>query len=136
MALASMGIYAVNADFLYQELVRDAGDGSSSHDFGKDLIPYLVPRAGVFAHRFADSCVNRVGALPYWRDVGTVDSYWEANLELTRVVPELNLYDDDWPIWSNAYHYAPPSSSSTTRSIVDKPGTPWFPEAASSAGPR
>jgi glucose-1-phosphate adenylyltransferase len=107
VALASMGIYAVNAEFLYDELSRDACDPSSSHDFGKDLIPYLVPRARVYAHRFADSCVNPTGLAPYWRDVGTVDAYWEANLELTRSEPELDLYDDDWPIWSNAYHYPP-----------------------------
>lgn len=106
-ALASMGIYAVNAEFLYEELVRDAGNSSSSHDFGKDLIPSLVPLAKVFAHRFADSCMDRFVTTPYWRDVGTVDSYWEANLELTKVEPELNLYDDDWPIWSNSYHYPP-----------------------------
>ncbi len=106
-ALASMGIYIFNADFLYSELMRDAEDPQSSHDFGKDIIPYLVPRAKVFAHRFADSCVNMVGDVPYWRDVGTLDSYWEANLELTKIVPELNMYDDDWPIWSDAYHYPP-----------------------------
>jgi len=107
VALASMGIYSVNAGFLYEELAKDAANSSSSHDFGKDLIPHLVPRAKVFAHRFSDSCVGRPGTRPYWRDVGTVDSYWEANLELTKVEPELNLYDDDWPIWSNSYHYPP-----------------------------
>lgn len=106
-ALASMGIYVFNALFLYEELMRDARDDTSGHDFGKDLIPYLVPRARVYAHRFADSCVNLVGDVPYWRDVGTVDAYWEANLDLTRVVPDLNLYDDDWPIWSDGYHFPP-----------------------------
>ena len=106
-ALASMGIYVFNARFLYDELRRDALDPASSHDFGKDLIPYLVPRARVFAHRFADSCVNMVGDAPYWRDVGTVDAYWEANLDLTHVVPDLNLYDEDWPIWSASYHLPP-----------------------------
>ncbi|WP_367025278.1 glucose-1-phosphate adenylyltransferase [Methylococcus sp. ANG] len=106
-ALASMGIYVFDARFLYQELRRDAQDPASSHDFGKDLIPYLVPRARVFAHRFADSCVNMVGDVPYWRDVGTVDAYWEANLNLTQVVPDLDLYDDDWPIWSAIQHFPP-----------------------------
>ncbi|MHB0916177.1 MAG: glucose-1-phosphate adenylyltransferase [Thiobacillus sp.] len=106
-ALASMGIYVFNARFLYDELRRDAQDSASSHDFGKDLIPWLVSRARVFAHRFADSCVNMVGDEPYWRDVGTVDAYWEANLNLTHVVPDLNLYDDDWPIWSASYHFPP-----------------------------
>jgi glucose-1-phosphate adenylyltransferase len=106
-ALASMGIYVFNAQFLYEELSRDAEDSASSHDFGKDLIPDLVRRARAYAHRFADSCVNMVGDKPYWRDVGTVDAYWEANIDLTQVVPDLNLYDDDWPIWSDGYHYPP-----------------------------
>ena len=100
-ALASMGIYAFDEAFLYEQLIRDAGDATSSHDFGKDLIPWLV-QAGlnVHAHRFHDSCVNMNKGAPYWRDVGTLDAYWEANMELTRVVPDLNLYDVDWPIWS------------------------------------
>ncbi|HLF96105.1 MAG TPA: glucose-1-phosphate adenylyltransferase [Methylococcaceae bacterium] len=106
-ALASMGIYVFTAQFLYDELRRDAQDGTSNHDFGKDLIPYLVPRARVYAHRFATSCVNLVGDLPYWRDVGTIDAYWEANLDLTQVVPDLNLYDDSWPIWSAEQQFAP-----------------------------
>lgn len=101
IALASMGIYVFNADFLYQQLRRDANDRESSHDFGKDVIPFLVSQgARVYAHRFADSCVNMNDERPYWRDVGTVDAYWEANLELTRVTPDLNLYDADWPIWT------------------------------------
>jgi glucose-1-phosphate adenylyltransferase len=99
-ALASMGIYVFNADFLYQQLARDAKDTGSCHDFGKDLIPYMVTRHRVFAHRFADSCVNVAGGTAYWRDVGTVDAFWEANLELTKVTPGLNLYDANWPIWS------------------------------------
>ena len=100
-ALASMGIYVFNAAFLCEQLARDAADPGSSHDFGKDLIPYLVEhRHRIFAHRFADSCVNMVGDRPYWRDVGTVDAFWAANIDLTQVVPELNLYDDQWPILS------------------------------------
>ncbi|MDO9519972.1 MAG: glucose-1-phosphate adenylyltransferase [Pseudohongiella sp.] len=99
-ALASMGIYVFNAAFLYEHLARDAKDTASCHDFGKDLIPYMVARHRVFAHRFADSCVNVAGETPYWRDVGTVDAFWEANLELTKVTPGLNLYDSNWPIWS------------------------------------
>jgi glucose-1-phosphate adenylyltransferase len=100
-ALVSMGIYVFDAGFLYDELVRDADDAGSSHDFGKDIIPRLV-RAGVrvHAHDFADSCVNMNNGIPYWRDVGTIDAYWEANIALTHVVPELNLYDADWPIWT------------------------------------
>ena len=100
-ALVSMGIYVFDAEFLYDELVRDADDAGSSHDFGKDIIPRLV-RAGVrvHAHDFTDSCVNMNNGMPYWRDIGTIDAYWEANIALTHVVPELNLYDADWPIWT------------------------------------
>ena len=100
MAMASMGIYVFNARFLYEQLKRDAADESSSHDFGKDMIPYLVPRAKVVAHRFAHSCVRHPDAEAYWRDVGTVDSFWEANIDLTSVTPELDLYDEDWPIFT------------------------------------
>jgi glucose-1-phosphate adenylyltransferase len=100
-ALASMGVYVFNAKFLYEQLARDADNPGSSHDFGNDLIPHLVSRYRAFAHRFADSCVGTTpGGEPYWRDVGTVDAYWEANMELTKVVPELNLYDREWPIWT------------------------------------
>jgi glucose-1-phosphate adenylyltransferase len=99
-ALASMGIYVFNAKFLYEQLIRDADDPHSEHDFGKNLIPYMVPRYRVVAHRFADSCVNSAGDEPYWRDVGTVEAFWEANLDLARVTPELNLYDKAWPIWT------------------------------------
>ena len=100
-ALASMGIYVFNTAFMLEQLIRDADNRKSSHDFGKDLIPYLVPRYRVFAHRFADSCVGSPkGEEPYWRDVGTVDAYWAANLDLASVTPALNLYDEDWPIWT------------------------------------
>jgi glucose-1-phosphate adenylyltransferase len=100
-ALASMGIYVFGTKILSAELERDAREAGSSHDFGKDVIPSLVRRgARVMAHRFADSCVNMVGDQPYWRDVGTIDAFWEANIDLTHVVPELNLYDDHWPILS------------------------------------
>jgi len=99
-ALVSMGIYVFNAAFLYEQLVRDHDVNDSSHDFGKDLIPYMVPRYRVFAHRFMDSCVNMAAGIPYWRDVGTVDAYWEANLDLTKITPDLNLYDEYWPIWT------------------------------------
>jgi glucose-1-phosphate adenylyltransferase len=99
-ALASMGIYVFDATLLCDELARDAADDASSHDFGHDIIPRLVGSHAVHAHRFVESCVNMVGDHPYWRDVGTVDAYWDANMDLTHVVPELNLYDDDWPIRS------------------------------------
>ena len=98
--LASMGIYVFNAAFLYEQLIRDADDPHSSHDFGHDIIPYLIKKYRVFAHRFTESCVGAADGNYYWRDVGTVDAYWEANMELTKVVPELNLYDRQWPIWT------------------------------------
>ena len=100
MALASMGVYVFNTEFLFEQLNRDAIEPNSSHDFGKDIIPYIMSRYRVFAHRFSDSCVAAPGEAPYWRDVGTVDAYWEANMELTKVTPDLNLYDKTWPIWT------------------------------------
>jgi glucose-1-phosphate adenylyltransferase len=100
-ALASMGIYVFNAEFLYEQLVRDADDPKSSHDFGKDVIPKCVSRYRCVSHYFAESCVGvTASGVPYWRDVGTVDAYWEANVELTKVTPELNMYDQEWPIWT------------------------------------
>jgi glucose-1-phosphate adenylyltransferase len=106
-ALSNMGVYVFNAQFLFEQVIRDHDDPHSSHDFGKDVIPHLVPRRRVFAHRFADSCVNMVSGVPYWRDVGTVDAYWEANLDLTHVTPDLNLYDKDWPIWTHQEQLPP-----------------------------
>jgi glucose-1-phosphate adenylyltransferase len=108
VALASMGIYAFDAACLYEELVRDAADPASAHDFGRNIVPAMIARgAKVYGHRFADSCVNMVEGRPYWRDVGTVDAYWEANLDLTHVTPDLNLYDDDWPIWTHQEQLPP-----------------------------
>jgi glucose-1-phosphate adenylyltransferase len=100
-ALASMGIYAFKAAALYEQLRRDAADLQSSHDFGRDLIPWLVSHGKAVAHRFSRSCVrsDQEQAI-YWRDVGTVDAYWEANIDLTTVLPHLDLYDRDWPIWT------------------------------------
>lgn len=99
-ALASMGIYVFNAQFMYEQLERDAADPNSANDFGGNIIPYLISRARVYAHRFSDSCVGARNGFYYWRDVGTIDAYWEANMELTRVTPELNMYDKQWPIWT------------------------------------
>ena len=99
-ALASMGVYVFNAAFLYEQLIRDADDPRSSHDFGKDLLPHIIGRYRVHAHRFAESCVETQGGQPYWRDVGTLDAYWEANLELAKISPQLNLYDREWPVWT------------------------------------
>ncbi|MDP1649591.1 MAG: glucose-1-phosphate adenylyltransferase [Rubrivivax sp.] len=99
--LASMGIYIFNARFLYRELERDMADPHSSHDFGKDIIPKLVKVGQAVAHPFELSCVGaRVGEAPYWRDVGTIDAYWDANIDLTATDPLLNLYDTNWPIWT------------------------------------
>ncbi len=101
MALASMGIYVFETASLFDQLRRDAADPASSHDFGKDIIPYLVKNAKAVAHRFTESCVRSDSeSEAYWRDVGTVDAYWEANLDLTDFVPSLDLYDHDWPIWT------------------------------------
>jgi glucose-1-phosphate adenylyltransferase len=101
MSLVSMGIYVFNARFLFDQLVRDADDAHSSHDFGKDLIPHMVSKCRVFAQSFEQSCVGiENGNGPYWRDVGTIDAYWEANMELTKVIPDLNMYDNEWPIWT------------------------------------
>jgi len=98
--LANMGVYVFNAGFLFEQVARDADEKKSSHDFGKDVIPYVLPRYRVHAHRFADSCVGMSGETPYWRDVGTLDAYYEANMELLKVTPELNMYDTEWPIWT------------------------------------
>jgi glucose-1-phosphate adenylyltransferase len=101
VALASMGIYVFNAAFLYEQLIRDADDPRSQHDFGGDMIPHLIKRGyRVCAHDFAGSCVNMTAGRPYWRDVGTIDAFWEANLDLAQVTPDLNLYDERWPIWT------------------------------------
>lgn len=100
-ALASMGIYIFNARYLYKELERDMNDPNSSHDFGKDIIPRAVRNGAAVAHPFEMSCVStRHGEEPYWRDVGTIDAYWDANIDLTATDPLLNLYDTRWPIWT------------------------------------
>ena len=94
MALASMGIYVFETEFLFDQLRRDADDPNSSHDFGKDIIPYLVKHGKAVAHRFPESCVRSDSEKEaYWRDVGTIDAYWEANIDLTDFVPALDLYD-------------------------------------------
>ena len=102
-AMGSMGIYVFRREFLNEQLRRDAADPHSSRDFGRDIIPWLVRNARAVAHRFTDSCIrSREEAEAYWRDVGTLDAYWEANVDLTDVVPALDLYDRNWPIWSYA----------------------------------
>ncbi|WP_324074754.1 MAG: glucose-1-phosphate adenylyltransferase [Erythrobacter sp.] len=108
MALASMGIYVFNTEFLFEQLRRDADDPASKRDFGGDIIPYIVKHGKAVAHRFTNSCIRAAEEIEeYWRDVGTLDAYFEANLDLTDTVPKLNLYDRDWPIWTDAVVAAP-----------------------------
>ncbi len=102
VALASMGIYVFNTKFLYEQLIKDADRKSSSHDFGKDIIPSVIAKYRVMAYPFRDvqSTTQENNEKAYWRDVGTIDAFWQANMELIGVSPELNLYDQEWPIWT------------------------------------
>ena len=103
VALASMGIYVFNTDYLFQLLREDASNPNSSNDFGKDIVPYIVQHGKAVAHRFTQSCVRSDHEVEaYWRDVGTVDAYWDANIDLTDIVPKLDLYDHEWPIWTHS----------------------------------
>jgi glucose-1-phosphate adenylyltransferase len=104
-ALASMGNYIFNTDFLFEQLHKDAENPDSSRDFGKDIIPSIIAEHAVYAYPFRDPIT---GKQPYWRDVGTIDAFWEANMELVSVNPELNLYDETWPILT--YHRQLPSA--------------------------
>ncbi len=107
-ALASMGIYVFETKFLFEQLRRDAATPNSTRDFGGDIIPYVVTHGKAVAHRFTNSCIRASEELgEYWRDVGTLDAYFEANLDLTDVVPKLNMYDRDWPIWTDQIVAAP-----------------------------
>lgn len=103
-ALASMGIYVFTTEYLRDRLLEDAEDESSTHDFGRDLIPHIIEHANAFAFPFVNA---NTGAPGYWRDVGTVDAYWEANVNLVTLNPELNMYDADWPIWTHQEQLAP-----------------------------
>ena len=108
MALASMGIYVFETKFLFQMLQEDADDPNSSRDFGNDIIPKIVKNGKAVAHRFTNSCIRAAEEIEeYWRDVGTIDAYFEANLDLTDTVPKLNMYDRDWPIWTDQIIAAP-----------------------------
>jgi glucose-1-phosphate adenylyltransferase len=108
-SLASMGVYVFDTAFLLDQLKRDATDPNSSRDFGKDIIPYIVRHGNAIAHHFSRSCVRTNGqGASYWRDVGTLDAYWAANIDLTDVVPQLDLYDQNWPIWTFA-EISPPA---------------------------
>ena len=107
VSLASMGIYVFNWSFLRELLLKDRDDPNSSHDFGSDLIPDIVKNGKAMAHRFDESCVRADGAPSYWKDVGTVDAFWQANIDLTDFTPELNLWDRNWPIWTYAESVPP-----------------------------
>ncbi|MWV28637.1 glucose-1-phosphate adenylyltransferase [Aurantiacibacter rhizosphaerae] len=108
MALASMGIYVFETELLFDQLRRDADDPDSKRDFGGDIIPWLVKNGKAQAHRFTHSCIRAADEIEeYWRDVGTLDAYFDANLDLTDTVPKLNLYDRDWPIWTDQVVAAP-----------------------------
>ncbi len=108
MALASMGIYVFNTRYLFELLRTDAANAASDHDFGKDIVPHVVRHGKAVAHRFSASCVRSAQeAEAYWRDVGTVDAYWESNIDLTAVTPALDLFDTDWPIWTYSELTAP-----------------------------
>jgi len=117
LALASMGIYVFNTKYLFDLLRADAANPDSSHDFGKDLVPQVVKHGKAVAHRFSASCVRSTQeAEAYWRDVGTVDAYWESNIDLTGITPALDLYDTDWPIWTYSELVAP------AKFVHDAPG--------------
>ncbi|MGQ0503264.1 MAG: glucose-1-phosphate adenylyltransferase [Panacagrimonas sp.] len=105
VALASMGIYVFETEFLIQELLRDADDEESSHDFGHDVVPAMIASGQAYGYRFHD--LNDSRQAGYWRDVGNVDAYWKANLELTDMQPEFNLYDESWPIWTHQLQVPP-----------------------------
>jgi glucose-1-phosphate adenylyltransferase len=104
LCLASMGNYLFNTEFLYEQLIKDADDPKSSHDFGKDIIPSIIDKYQVYAYPFRDM---DTGERAYWRDVGTLDAFWEANMELVNVSPELNLYDEGWPILTHQAQLPP-----------------------------
>ncbi len=104
ITLASMGNYIFNTQFLYDQLIADADNKESEHDFGKDIIPSMIENNRVFAYPFRDS---ETGNQAFWRDVGTLDAYWEAHMELVSIDPQLDLYDKDWPILTHQLQLAP-----------------------------
>nr|NIP17814.1 glucose-1-phosphate adenylyltransferase [Xanthomonadales bacterium]NIX12604.1 glucose-1-phosphate adenylyltransferase [Xanthomonadales bacterium] len=113
LCLASMGNYVFNTDFLYEQVIKDADTPDSDHDFGKNIIPSIIDKYRVFAYPFRDP---ETGEQAYWRDVGTLDAYWEANMELIGVHPQLNLYDSDWPIFTDQIQLPP------AKFVFDYPG--------------
>ena len=113
ICLASMGNYIFNTDFLYEQVIKDADTPGSDHDFGKNIIPSIIDDYQVFAYPFRDPKTQKQA---YWRDVGTLDAYWEANMELNSVLPQLDLYDNQWPIHTHQIQ-APPA-----KIVYDYPG--------------
>jgi glucose-1-phosphate adenylyltransferase len=108
IALASMGIYVFNADYLYTLLEENIANRATDHDFGKDIIPRVVTLGNAIAHPFSLSCVSSdANVEPYWRDVGTIDAYWAAHLDLASTIPALDLYDNTWPIWTHQLQLPP-----------------------------
>ena len=107
VALASMGIYVFAWPYLREMLLKDQNDADSKHDFGSDIIPDIVRNGKAIAHRFDDSCVREPGEPAYWRDVGTVDAFWKANIDLTDFDPDLDLWDKSWPIWTYSEQMPP-----------------------------
>ena len=137
VALCSMGIYVFDTKFLVEELKRDAADPNSSHDFGKDIIPNIVAKGTAVAHHFSRSCVRSTAeALVYWRDVGTVDAYWAANIDLTDIVPDLDLYDNNWPIWTYGEITPPAKFVHDGKTAAARRCPPWSRAAASFPAPR
>jgi glucose-1-phosphate adenylyltransferase len=121
MSLASMGIYIFNADYLFEQLQRDMKDESSDHDFGKDIIPAAVAQGRAAAHPFSLSCVRTSeDETPYWRDAGTIDAYWDANIDLTATQPLLDLYDRSWPVWTYQAQLPP---AKFVHNEIDRRGT-------------
>jgi len=103
-SLASMGIYVFSAEYLHRRLIEDAKDENSSHDFGKDIIPDAIKNANIFGFSFIN---GNTGGPGYWRDVGTIDAYWEANINLADIQPDLDMYDQNWPIWTHQEQLPP-----------------------------
>jgi glucose-1-phosphate adenylyltransferase len=113
VCLASMGNYLFNTQFLYEQVIKDADTPGTQHDFGKDVIPRIIDDYQVHAYSFSDPAT---GEQAYWRDVGTLQAFWEANMELASVSPQLNLYDKAWPIFTHQVQ-APPA-----KFVFDEPG--------------
>jgi len=133
-AYVSMGNYIFSTRALLQELHQDANNEHSTHDFGRDILPSMVGRAPIYAYDFQTNSIpgEPAGRQAYWRDVGSIDAYYEAQMDVRAVEPELNLYNREWPLITAAIRIRPPSSSSTKRAAAGRPSTRWSPAAPSS----